>query len=319
MPRAPSGALPTTAAVASGRAVHADAGSGRRIAAVPAPPATAAVTPEHHAEPAAERKTEPPASSGATAGLPGSEAVESHASAAGDANEVTENAAAVTAAESPAAAGARGDDGDVKPANPAASGELADDAVSAAAAAAPSAPAAPAAAVPAQEEGVREETSTAVAVPASPRLSLDDATAADPSVVLQGMSRGSLAAVVVVAIVAHVVVIGITSMNHISLCLKYGTFWPKPIMKREREEAEKRKMEERVEADRQKALAEQEKAAAAKDKKAAEPDAPAGKKEGGNDTAAPRAKTPVEKRLEEKSTERPKESTVNLDDVKTLE
>jgi hypothetical protein len=137
----------------------------------------------------------------------------------------------------------------------------------------------------------------------------------DPSPLLKDISRGNLAMLVVVAVIAHIVVIGITSVGHISLCMKYGTFWPKPMMKKEREAEEKRKLEEK-QAQQQKAVEEKQAAdTAAQAAKKSE----GGTKQASEETKNGRPKSKIERTIEEKSSERPKEGTVRLDEPGGLE
>ena len=158
------------------------------------------------------------------------------------------------------------------------------------------------------------------AAAAAPRAGQVDAASVDGAPVdtaplLEDVSRGNLAGLLVVAFVIHVVVIGISSVSHVALCCKYGTFWPKPIMKREREEEEKRKLEAK-QAEQERVLAEQQrKAEPAKESKAE----PGGKAEEKSEGKAGKPKSKVEKALEEKSNERPKEPTIQLESPNSLE
>jgi hypothetical protein len=159
----------------------------------------------------------------------------------------------------------------------------------------------------------------AAAAAAAPRGGQVDAAAVagapvDPAPLLADASRGNLAGLLLVAFVIHVVVIGISSVSHVALCCKYGTFWPKPSMKREREDEEKRKLEAK-QAEQERVLAEQRKAEGRQENKAE----PGAKVEEKNESKAGKPKSKVEKALEEKSNERPKEPTIQLDSPNSLE
>jgi hypothetical protein len=138
----------------------------------------------------------------------------------------------------------------------------------------------------------------------------------NPAPLLKDLSRGNLPVLIAVALVLHIMIIGVTSVGHISLCLKYHTLWPKPVMKKEREEEEKRKLEEK-QVQQQKAMEEKQAADATAQgtKKAEGPSARPTTDE--NKNGKPKSK--IEQTLEEKSNERPKEGTIRLDEPGSLE
>jgi len=125
-----------------------------------------------------------------------------------------------------------------------------------------------------------------------------------PDELMANISRSTLGRTFVLSLIIHLAVIGLTSIRFAGLCIQYNTLQP-----REQIRAEK------AEARRQELIAEAEKRASAGRK--------AGTQEGGGADPATGTdgdtKSPIEKTLEETSTERPTGSNVTFGEVDDLE
>ena len=120
----------------------------------------------------------------------------------------------------------------------------------------------------------------------------------DPDDLISGISRLSIWKTSLGSLVAHAVLIGVTSIGFIALCTQHKTLHPREAQKLLAEEQRQAKREDAREKARQAALARQ--AAASQ---------PAAKAAG----AGAGEKSPIERKLEAKSFEKPKPSTLGLD------
>jgi hypothetical protein len=133
-----------------------------------------------------------------------------------------------------------------------------------------------------------------------------------PDDLMAEISRSTLGRTVVISIVVHVLVLGVTSIGFIGLCLKYDTLHPKQAMLAE------------VKAQKKAAAEAADKPAPAAGGAATQP-VPAA---GSTATTTPAAtattptadgKTPIEQTLEEVDRNLPKKSNVTFDKVDSLE
>ncbi len=147
------------------------------------------------------------------------------------------------------------------------------------------------------------------------------ATSIYPDHLMSGVSKSIITKALIFSVVAHVLVIGLTSIGFVRLCLKYKSLHPKILMKAEEDQAREAELEkarqEKFEAGAKAAQAAKpaEGAAAAPAADGATPPA---------DGTAPAAggaeapKTPIEKAIEEVSHEKPEAPAANFDDVDNL-
>ena len=137
----------------------------------------------------------------------------------------------------------------------------------------------------------------------------------DPFRLMSGMTGSGFAPTLLIAVGAHVVLLLISSIGFLKLCARHGTLDPgeriREIKDEEAAQAKKRKIDaaqEKIKVDKAKTAGAAKKAGGGAADAAAKSDGDAGA-----------AKSPVEKRLEEKSKERPSEPTMNLDKALDLE
>ena len=131
----------------------------------------------------------------------------------------------------------------------------------------------------------------------------------DPDELISDLSRLSIAKTSLVSILVHVVLVGLTSIGFIALCVRHDTLHPRAVLKALAEKQRQAKLEAAREAARKKLQAQvdqQDKKA-----KAASKGPEAGK------TDKPKSK--IEKTLQETSPQRPKASSLNLDNLDELE
>jgi len=134
---------------------------------------------------------------------------------------------------------------------------------------------------------------------------------ANPAELMSHITSLGFTRTLVISIIAHVILVGVTSVAFVQLCLAYGTTDPRAEVRRVEKEKEDEKREAARTAEREKLKAEAEAREAAKAKEEATAAAAAKEPE--------REKTPVEKRVEETSDERPTTSTMSLDAPLDLE
>ena len=118
--------------------------------------------------------------------------------------------------------------------------------------------------------------------------------AMESNILMSDISRFSLTGTLLVSLVVHVVVVGLTSIGFVSLCVKYDSLHPRQVIA----QMEKQKERESAEATRAAAL---EKADAGQDGASAKPQGPDG------------AKSAIEREIEKTSDERPTDTNVTVD------
>ena len=130
---------------------------------------------------------------------------------------------------------------------------------------------------------------------------------------MSGMTGSGFAPTLLIAVGAHVVLLLISSIGFLRLCARHGTLDPGERIREIKDEEAAQEKKRKIEAAQEKLKAERAKAG-----KPADGTKPAdGAKPVARESGA--AKSPVEKRLEEKSKERPVEPTMNLDKALDLE
>ncbi len=135
----------------------------------------------------------------------------------------------------------------------------------------------------------------------------------DPFRLMSGMTGSGFAPTLLIAVGAHVVLLLISSIGFLRLCARHGTLDPGERIREIKDEEAAQEKKRKIEAAQEKLKAERAKAG-----KPADGTKPAdGAKPVARESGA--AKSPVEKRLEEKSKERPVEPTMNLDKALDLE
>lgn len=125
--------------------------------------------------------------------------------------------------------------------------------------------------------------------PTLPPAGDDGGDAVDPDQLVSHISGLSVFGTSALSVVFHVALIGLTSIGFISLCVKHRTLHPKQVMARLAEEKE-----------------EAERAAARRARRQAGATRPATR-------AATRPKSPIEKKINEKSYKKPTPSKLELD------
>lgn len=195
---------------------------------------------------------------------------------------------------------------------------------------------------PAQQEVVRQElvgaSSTAQAPASAPifqkatpavhlltegeEIAIDDSFApVNPDELLASLNTGKFSCMLGVSTVAHVIIILLTSIPFLMICYEHSTLYPKPIIAaKEKEEKEKAAREERaqrmakLDAERKKKEEENEKVKKSEPDKSKGGSADANKPNGAQVGEGKKELSEVEKRVAETSNERPKSSSVSLDD-----
>lgn len=128
-----------------------------------------------------------------------------------------------------------------------------------------------------------------------------------PDELMEDINEFSMTRSLAIAFVAHVAIIGLTSIGFLIECAEYGTMSPTQIvvLKREREEAAKK-------------AAEEAKAAAEKDAKGEGKAGAAATATAGPAKGKGKRKSGIMETLQESSTDRPEEPDATLDDADLL-
>ncbi len=148
----------------------------------------------------------------------------------------------------------------------------------------------------------------------------------DPEALLADIARSHLVRMILWSSLIHFVLIGGTSVHFIKLCFDYQTLHPKQVVKQKAREAAEKKVKDDEDARVKAAIQQQEDA---KKKTAADKGAPGAAKEtpavAPATGAAPDGKEPekkkskIEQELEKTSSERPKKTSISLDNASDLE
>jgi len=131
--------------------------------------------------------------------------------------------------------------------------------------------------------------------------------AVNPDDLLSRVRSRSFLWIVTASLVVHVIAIIGTSIGYMGLMRQYHSWHPRIEMKRQVKEKREEQDEARRKTARDKLLAEQ-----------ANASAPKGDEKGVGDKAAPKAgdgKAPILKELEKKSSERPKDSSLKMNEL----
>ena len=123
-----------------------------------------------------------------------------------------------------------------------------------------------------------------------PRRTPADPSATDPDELVAHIGRLSVMKTSLISLVFHVLLIGLTSIGFISLCVKHRTLHPKAVLNRLAEEQREAKKAEARRQAREKAMAGR----------------------GGKRGSATRPKSPIERKISERSYEKPKPSQLKL-------
>lgn len=146
----------------------------------------------------------------------------------------------------------------------------------------------------------------------------------DPDELMVEVNRSIVVKTLVVSFLAHFLIIGLTSFSLYADWSQYGVNWPTEIKRIKKEEAEKAEQAKRDaeraarEKERAERLAKEEEKKKEEEKAAGKkPETPGAEPEGDAGTTAEggREKTSYEKKLEEKSFDRPADTSVSLDDA----
>ena len=135
-----------------------------------------------------------------------------------------------------------------------------------------------------------------------------------PDDLMADISRSTLGRTLVISIVVHVILLGVTSIGFIGLCLKYDTLYPKRVIAAERVEAKKKAI---LAADKASVPAAGNAAAAPLPAAGGTTAPPSPAAAGATPTTT--EKSPIEQTLEEVDRNLPKKSNVTFDKVDSLE